>query len=398
MLDTQTIVSRFLESKRQVHPDVVRYIHEQNDPALLDRILEGVPGDAVVVSVKHIPGVVQERDGARFAAERDVEVVMGARGSAGSIGGVGDYFHYFRDRYTRLGNILRTRVSPMPIEALTKSARYRQEACTVLGIVGDLRSTTNGHRIAEIEDPTGNVSVLFNKDRPGFSDAESLISDEVVGVRGTLSNDGRIFFADQLFRPDVPISHAPFLSPDPGKAIFISDIHVGSSTFLEDAWHRFAEWLEGSDASYLLVAGDLVDGIGIFPGQEQELTLPNIYAQYEKLGELISMVPRRIRIILAPGNHDVVRGAEPQPAIPEKFTEKFPDNCTFVENPAMVNLQGVHVLMYHGRSIDDMISQIPGATYEKPGPMMDAMLQRRHLAATYGRRTPIAADREDRLL
>ncbi|MDD1720030.1 MAG: metallophosphoesterase family protein, partial [Methanoregulaceae archaeon] len=112
----------------------------------------------------------------------------------------------------------------------------------------------------------------------------------------------------------------------------------------------------------------------------------------------ISMVPRRIRIILAPGNHDVVRGAEPQPAIPEKFTEKFPDNCTFVENPAMVNLQGVHVLMYHGRSIDDMISQIPGATYEKPGPMMDAMLQRRHLAATYGRRTPIAADREDRLL
>jgi DNA polymerase II small subunit len=289
-------------------------------------------------------------------------------------------------------------VSPLPIEALTKTTRYRQEACTILGIVGDLRTTTNGHRIAEIEDPTGNVSVLFNKDRPGFSEAEALIPDEVVGVRGTLSNDGRIFFAEQLFRPDVPISHAPFRSPEPGRAIFISDIHVGSTTFLEDAWHRFTDWLGETDASYLIVAGDLVDGIGIFPGQEAELTIRNIYEQYDRLGELLSMVPGRIRIILSPGNHDVVRGAEPQPAIPTRFTARFPKNCTFVENPALINIQGVRVLVYHGRSIDDMISLIPGATYDNPGQMMEAMLQRRHLAATYGRRTPVAADREDRLL
>jgi DNA polymerase II small subunit len=64
----------------------------------------------------------------------------------------------------------------------------------------------------------------------------------------------------------------------------------------------------------------------------------------------------------------------------------------------MVSLQGVRVLMYHGRSIDDMIGTIPGASYENAAVMMEGMLKRRHLAPTYGRRTPIAADRHDRLL
>ena len=69
-----------------------------------------------------------------------------------------------------------------------------------------------------------------------------------------------------------------------------------------------------------------------------------------------------------------------------------------VENPALVNLQGVRVLMYHGRSIDDMIGLIPGASYEQSGLMMEEMLQRRHLAPAYGRKTPIAAGKTDRLI
>jgi DNA polymerase II small subunit len=113
---------------------------------------------------------------------------------------------------------------------------------------------------------------------------------------------------------------------------------------------------------------------------------------------MLAALPSRIKIIVSPGNHDVVRGAEPQPVIPEAFTKKFPANCTLVENPALVNLQGVRVLMYHGRSIDDMIGLIPGASYDQSGLMMEEMLVRRHLAPSYGRRTPIAAGKSDRLI
>ena len=398
MLDTQTIVQRFLDTKMQVHPDVVRYLTEKDDPGLIDRIIASLPDDTIVVSVRHIPGVTPDRDGARFLTDPKSEVIHGSSGSSGSISSITDYIHYFRDRYTRLGGMVKTRCTAMPIEALVRTGRFRQEACSIVGLVMDIKNTTNGHRIADIEDTTASMSVLFNKDRPGFTEAESLIPDEVVGVRGTLSGDGRLFFADQLFRPDIPIHHAPFRSETPGKAVLISDVHVGSDTFLEEQWNRFADWLDESDMSYLLIAGDLVDGIGIYPGQEHELTLKNIYEQYDVFGEMLSDLPSRMQIIVSPGNHDVVRAAEPQPVIPADFTKKFPKNCILVENPALVGLQGVRVQMYHGRSIDDMISLIPGASYENVAPMMTGMLQRRHLAPTYGKRTPIAASKEDRLV
>ena len=175
----------------------------------------------------------------------------------------------------------------------------------------------------------------------------------------------------------------------PGTAVFISDIHVGSDTFLEDAWDRFSGWLDESDVSYLLFAGDLVDGIGCLPGPGAELTIENIYEQYEFFAECSSDLPSRLTVILAPGNHDVVRGAEPQPAIPTEFTGKFPKNCMFVENPALVSLQGVR--FYVPREVNRRSYRpYTGCVVREPSPMTEWMLQRRHLAPTYGRRTPIA--------
>jgi len=392
------VVQQFLGAGYQVHPDVVSYILEQDDPALCGRILSAIPDGTVVVSTKHIPGLGSVRDGVRFLPDPVFEVVKGSFGTSGPVTGTEDYIHYFRDRYNRLGNLIRSRCGAIPIEGLSRNYRYRQEEVAIVGMVMEVKTTTNGHRIAEVEDPTGSISVLARKGGTSFTDAEKLIPDEVIGARGKLSNDGKLFFAEQIIRPDIPFSNSPYHSETPGKAVLISDVHVGSDTFLEEQWHRFAEWLDTCDAQYLLVAGDLVDGIGIYPGQDAELTIQNIYGQYDRAGELFSALPSRLKIIISPGNHDVVRGAEPQPAIPEQFTKKFPPNCTFVENPALVSLQGVRVLMYHGRSIDDMIGLIPGASYAKAGEMMEEMLQRRHLAPMYGGRTMIAASREDRLI
>jgi DNA polymerase II small subunit len=265
-------------------------------------------------------------------------------------------------------------------------------------MVTEIKTTTNGHRIAELEDSSASITVLFLKDRPVFIDADRIIHDEVIGVKGKLSSDGKLFFAELLYRPDIRIDNTPFKSETPGKAVFISDVHVGSDTFLADSWSRFSDWLSASDFSYLLIAGDLVDGIGIYPGHENELTIKNIYEQYEAFGAMMRNLPSRMKIIISPGNHDVVRGAEPQPVLPDAFIKKFPDNCILVENPALVNLQGVRVLMYHGRSIDDMIGLIPGASYAQSGLIMQEMLQRRHLAPVYGRKTPIAAGKTDRMI
>lgn len=400
MLAEREIVQRFLETRRQVHPDVVAYIREQNDPRLIDRILHAVPEDRPVIIPRDVPGLQPVRDAARFLTDPHLEVIAGAPGHSTVSGDFMTTVQYFRRRYDRLSEMIRQRMPAMPIEALkTSPSRYREQECVVCGLVSDVRTTQNGHRMVEVEDNTATIRVLFHKKREDvFSEAERILPDEVIGVRGQLSDDGGLFFANQLLRPDIPLTHGPYPSERDGVAVLISDLHVGSDTFLEGEWNRFADWLSDSDASYLLIAGDVVDGIGVYPGQEKELTIANIYEQYERVGEMLSDLPSRIAIVVAPGNHDVVRGAEPQPVIPERFTASFPDNCRMVENPALLSLQGVRVEMYHGRSFDDMISMIPGASYLESDRIMEEMLRRRHLAPSYGGRTPIAAATEDRLI
>jgi len=84
------------------------------------------------------------------------------------IGGTDAYVHYFRERYSRLGAMIRGRCSSMPIEALVRTGKFRGEVTTVIGMTGEVRTTTNGHRMVELEDPTGTIPVLFHKGRPAI--------------------------------------------------------------------------------------------------------------------------------------------------------------------------------------------------------------------------------------
>jgi DNA polymerase II small subunit len=182
----------------------------------------------------------------------------------------------------------------------------------------------------------------------------------------------------------------------------IGDIHVGSKTFLQERWEKLVKWLGDSDdlarrIKYIVVPGDTVDGIGIYPGQDKDLEIDDIYGQYETLAELLSQFPDHVELILQPGNHDAVRPAEPQPAFPKDIQKIFPDNVTFIGNPCLLSLHGVDILSYHGRSLDDFVGAFPDVSYEKPLTGMREMLIRRHLVPIYGAKTPIAPEREDYL-
>ena len=143
-----------------------------------------------------------------------------------------------------------------------------------------------------------------------------------------------------------------------------------------------------------MIAGDVVDGIGIFPGQDKELAISDIYEQYEKAAQYLNAVPKHIKIIISPGNHDAVRQAEPQPRFPERIIKMFRNDIIFVGNPAMVDI-GVKVLIYHGRSMDDIIASIPGFSYSEPTKPMNEMLKLRHLSPIYGGRVSIAPEKKD---
>ena len=211
----------------------------------------------------------------------------------------------------------------------------------------------------------------------------------------------------KIVRPDVPNRYSNRRTK--GYAVFISDVHVGSREFMKDEWEDFLRFLNGdvenktlrriaSEIRYLVVAGDIVDGVGIYPGQNLDLTIPDIYEQYRETARYFHRIPKNIRIVIAPGNHDAVRRAEPQTTFSAQIRELFPKNVTFVGNPATVSLDGVYVLMYHGCSMDDLVANIKGVSYEKPTTGMVEMVKRRHLAPTYGSRVMIAPEPKDYLI
>jgi len=148
----------------------------------------------------------------------------------------------------------------------------------------------------------------------------------------------------------------------------------------------------------LVLSGDVVDGIGVYPHQDVELVIDDIYAQYEALSSLLQELPDHLKVILLAGNHDAVRPAEPQPALPAAIQKLFDSNVRFVGNPVTLSLHGVRILAYHGRSMDDFVSAVPALSYARPLDAMREMLRKRHLAPIYGGKTPIAPEAEDHLI
>ncbi|MDY6775499.1 MAG: DNA-directed DNA polymerase II small subunit [Halobacteria archaeon] len=317
-------------------------------------------------------------------SERHVSVEDTITGNSTTTGEIDDFVGLFRDRYEKLSGILRKRLSPRTVESLSSRGGGGDEV-ELVGMVNDIRSTSSGNTLVIIEDTTGEMRVLLSDDLS--DEAQSLVVDEVVGVRGRLSDDAGIVFADSLHYPDVPPRRQPNtadLDRDV-KAALISDIHFGSDAFLRDKWDAFTDWLHSQpEIEYVLVAGDLVEGVGVYPGQDDELTTVDLYEQYEDCADGLRQIPDDIDVITIPGNHDSVRLAEPQPALPDEFREPFAENVEFYGNPSTVDLEGVKVLMYHGMSLNPFVEKTPGAEIESPETAMIPIIKKRHLAPMYG--------------
>lgn len=402
-MEAGEIVQIFAESGFQIDPQALDAI-KTGSPELIHDVLRSIDNSVLVVGIEHIrPITLKKKDIAEQVSQehadldRPVTIISDITNQSTCIGEYEEFVQYFRDRCSTIGDILRKRIGARPVESLKKRNLDAREPLSIIGMVFDIRTTANGHRLIEIEDTTGTIPVLIHKERDKelFESARRILLDEVVGVTGTLSNDSNIMFANRITLPDIPSTQKNTLGmkADGGKAVLISDTHVGSRTFLEDAWLRFVDWL-GDDVDYLVIAGDVVDGIGVFPNQDRELAISDIYEQYEKAAEYLNAVPKHIKIIISPGNHDAVRQAEPQPRFPERIIGMFRNDITFVGNPAMVDI-GAKVLIYHGRSMDDMITSIPGFSYADPSKPMIEMLRLRHLSPIYGGRVSIAPEQKD---
>lgn len=338
----------------------------------------------------------------------DFKIIQDTSKKSYTSGELENLISYFKSRYEKLENILSKRPE---LRNYTKIADIddSQDSLTLILMVREIRSSKNGHKIVEFEDDTGTISILFsNNNEELFAEAEKLVRDEVIGVIANKSDDRGFAFGQQIINPGV--LRVPEKQMDFG-IVFLSDVHIGSLTFLEDAFSRFIDWINceygdesqrrvAEDVKYLIIGGDIVDGIGVYPNQDQELVIKDITKQYDEAARLLGNIRSDIKIIIAPGNHDASRVAEPQPAVPKEYAKALYDldNVEFISNPGVVSLDGINVLIYHGRSFDDLVMAVKEFTYEKSDLLMEEILKKRHLAPIYGERTPLASELEDYLV
>lgn len=334
---------------------------------------------------------------------------------------VEDFTNFFSSRYRFLESILKHRREldgTITINRLL--GKKEKESVAVIGLVSDIGETKTGNIILTIEDLTGEIKVLISKNKKELlMTAKDLVVDEVIGISG-ISGD-KIIFAETILWPDIPLTNELKKGDKEEYIIFLSDIHVGSTLFLKEEFTKFLIWIRGetgteiqkemaSKVRYIFIAGDLVDGVGIYPSQEEELEIKDIQAQYAEFTRLIKQIPTDKHILICPGNHDAVHLAEPQPVFYQEFTPGLFDlpNVTLVTNPSLINIgktetfSGFNVLMYHGYSFDYYVANVEsirrGGGYHRSDLIMKFLLKRRHLAPSFTSTPYYPSHKEDPLL
>lgn len=318
---------------------------------------------------------------------------------------VKDFLGFFTSRYNTIKPILENRKELQNLTSISRLSQKRErEQAAIIGLVMDKQTTKAGNIMLTVEDLTGTIKVIVSQNSDSYELAKDTVLDEVIGVAGT-SGD-KIMFASSMYVPDIPIYKELKKSPDETYALFLGDFHFGSKLFLKEPFEKLLKWISGeqtgdkqkeiaSKVKYIFMAGDLVEGVGIYPGQENDLELQDIYDQYNELAKQLKRIPPDKQIITCPGNHDAMRIAEPQPPLYKDFAEavwKLP-NVTMVSNPAYINIHksekfpGFDILMYHGYSFiyyADQVESIRNLGGQKRSDLiMKFLLQRRHLAPTH---------------
>lgn len=318
----------------------------------------------------------------KFYPEKDIT------GKSRCTGSVEDFLNYFRDRLERCRHSFKIRNSKLPVVDLSKVKDWEAKDIRLVALVKEKGMTKNGNLKVVLEDEWGTINAIFStRNKGSLEKAKALLLDEAVAVEGKVA--GEFMWANDVIWLDLPVARQQKQSERDIGIMYLSDLHFGSRFFMEHNFSHLINWLKGNEGrtelagkiKYLIIDGDIVDGVGVFPGQEKELTIPDVFKQYEAFDLAMEQMPDYIEVIVTPGNHDAVRRCEPQPAISR---EMIKSKAHLLGNPSWVDIEGLKHLVYHGTSLDSLIAAIPSMSYHAPEHPMIESLKRRHLSPIYG--------------
>ena len=407
-----SIVKSFLEKGILISPEVIK------DPLLLEKLSqiddELLEQDVVIdKAFLSKAGLLSEpsslgEDASKEATKEtsNIKVLFSYNKPPGKIS-VNDFVVYFNKRFEALTSFLRQRKELQSVISISrvKTKRNSKDRVTTAGLVFDKSLTKTGKIVIKLEDTTGIIPVIVSdKYKEAYDMAKDLVLDEAIGVEGVCFSDA--LFANKIFIPDIPLTKELKKGPKEEYLALIGDPHFGSKKFLKKEFEDFIKWLNqekgspeqkeiASKVKYIIIIGDLVEGVGVYPNQEKDLEIKDIREQYKQFAEYLEQIPKHITIFACPGNHDAGRIAEPQPPLLHDFTKALQQipNLMLLSSPSMINIGatkdflGFDILLYHGYSLiyySDHVESIRSSGGQKrPDLIMKFLLQKRHLAPTH---------------
>lgn len=420
----KTILSEAIKSGYQLSPnsyDWLKQFPEQKAKDLLNQAIRKANKNSknlIVLDINFIKSLIEkneiipkdkELESKQYKSKNfETEIKWLNNEKTLPAGDVEGFTNYFKSRFNQLNEILRKRLDARDSISILRSRKMPLKSeFKLIGMVRNKRS--RGKRIfIEVEDNEDKITLLAS-DKDVVQKGLTILNDQVICVK-TLKYKEDLLIAKNFILPDIP-SKKPRRASESVCAAFLSDLHIGSNFFREDLFKRFIDWIKmdvgndkhqelASKVKYVIIAGDLVDGIGIYPDQLSELKISNIRDQYKYASKLVEEIPEHIEIIIIPGNHDAVRRSLPQPTIPENYAPILHEDprVHMFGNPCKLTLNDVEILVDHGKALDDILTSTPGLEFQNPAEGMELLLKARHLAPCYGLTTPIAPEKKDRLV
>ncbi|MCK4780550.1 MAG: metallophosphoesterase, partial [Candidatus Lokiarchaeota archaeon] len=394
----------------------------QEDPLILNKINEELPKVATKSKFK-INLAEGSKSTIRFKpiakdVESNFKILKDPTGKLYTNGDFEDFYDLTIDKFNKLRNLMRKRPEVLSANNINNILRLTNKVeVSVIGMVNQIRKTKNKNFFLTIEDLTGVINVIVRKDSENQENVKltnRTLNDQMIYIEGTYNPGERskrgVIFCNYISKIDIPKDYEPNKSSDPLSIALISDTHIGSKEFEEKLWNRFIEFLNGKIGNknqreragrikYIVINGDLVDGIGVYPKQKSDLIISDIYKQFEEATKVLSNIPEYIKIFYSSGNHEPVRNAIPRPAVPKKYSSDLINSgITCIGNPSLIQTHSVNTLVFHGDSLLDLNMLIPGLENKKPVETMKELLLCRHLAPIYGKKTQIAPTNKDWLV
>lgn len=344
---------------------------------------------------------------------------------------VNDFTLYFNKRLQYFTDLLKGRINMenvMRISQLRNLYDTNSEV-SIIGLVSEINQTKNGHMMLTIEDKSAEIKCFINNKKIDPNEKEyskelhekiqNLCLDEGIGINGNIGN--AIVWVNDIIIPSPPNSVELRKTENEYYVCFISDIHFGAKVFVDDAFQRFVDFLNGNTQNeelnnvakkvkYIIVAGDVIEGIGIYPNQGKDARVLSTELQYHEAARWFSQIPKDKTIIIIPGNHDTDRLSEPQPKLPyhKAYSLYNMENVIMLSNPSIVRLfeddpeGGLDFYLYHGGSIfyyADMIQNLREKGGAKtPEEVIKYLLEKRHLAPSHGSTLYIPDSQQDPLV